>query len=571
MIQAKMEQCLFALAGLAALAAVVTTVLMSWQHTASVPFWDMLAVEAFLEKSFIGNWSPLKALEFIDNEHRPVFPMYLFAIDYVFFYSRGTFLIFLLLAMNALLAAILARIGLASSRNSTVGWLLVSLTICLLFWPGHWENLTWPKQVHVYLSLVAATIAFVVASGKYAQQMTAGRIVVIASAGIVAMFSFGYGTFVLPIILGFAISRRWQIGQIFTLVITTIIGAAFYASSWRWIPYHADPITSLISPLKVAIFSAAQLGAPFHFVGLELVWVVFGGLLGVLWICLAVLVRGRKSPSDRAAVLIALFVLACTVSTAFGRINFGIEQALVQRYLVTGCLFWIALAIYYIPRLPQSLGIGICLIAIFAVLGSHPRHYQDSRTRWQYVSSAAVAALLGIDSTTLELHRPHLHPSFEIIENVFANLATRRASVYTERWPWLVGLKASQLFHFSNPAVCRGAFESAVAVPPGSGFFAEGWAWDLVEKKSPKQIFFLDSDDFIRGFAFTGIQRPEVNPPFNNVKYSQPGWSGYFRLLNPSKVRAAALLSDGRLCPFGTGLPITVPHDSEVANDFHPP
>ena len=66
------------------------------------PYWDMVTVEYVL-----GKWQRFptlhQAFTFRDNEHRPAFPMYVFAIDHFWFASRGLLLI--LLSMLSIAAA----------------------------------------------------------------------------------------------------------------------------------------------------------------------------------------------------------------------------------------------------------------------------------------------------------------------------------------------------------------------------------------------------------------------------------------------------------------------------------
>ena len=79
-------------AGVAALAYAGLCLLRIFQYRYTVPVWDMLSVEWFLDTRFLPRLDVLTAFDFHDNEHRPVFPLYIFAVDHLFFSSRGLFL-----------------------------------------------------------------------------------------------------------------------------------------------------------------------------------------------------------------------------------------------------------------------------------------------------------------------------------------------------------------------------------------------------------------------------------------------------------------------------------------------
>src|SRR5690606_33086126 len=136
-------------------------------------------------------------LQLVENEHRPHLPLAFHLLDHLLFRSQGLFpqiasLIFLaavaFLAVRALAGAAdgAGRMPSLARRLAAAGLLLA-----LLFSPYHYENLIWPKELHVYLSLLLAVSAFTLATAPGAP--APGRTAALCALLFGACFSFAAG------------------------------------------------------------------------------------------------------------------------------------------------------------------------------------------------------------------------------------------------------------------------------------------------------------------------------------------------------------------------------------------
>ena len=171
------------------------------------PDWDMVWVLYFLLGGLgetAPDWFSSDVFEFRDNEHRPFVPMLIWGIDFEFFDSYGL-LPQVLMQLFAILTAVVST-GWSRPRANRKSMTTIAITICacaLLLSPMHYENLVWPKQVHVYtsvlFSVLALTIAVSIPSRSPNHQFSLALLCSLLAVG--ATFSFAYGLVVWPILL----------------------------------------------------------------------------------------------------------------------------------------------------------------------------------------------------------------------------------------------------------------------------------------------------------------------------------------------------------------------------------
>lgn len=93
--------------------------------------------------------------------------MPLFLMDSLLFSARGIFLIALIIGFNGVIAGlIIAELKCCWEQIDPALVAASWLTVGLLFWLLHWENLISPEQIHMYV-----WAAFVLPAGRYAARL----------------------------------------------------------------------------------------------------------------------------------------------------------------------------------------------------------------------------------------------------------------------------------------------------------------------------------------------------------------------------------------------------------------
>ena len=143
-------------------------------------------------------------------------------------------------------------------RNTDVYF---ATTVVFMLWFHHWENLFWPFQVHLYLSIFFAMASLFMLSAVAAEERgRVGGLVAALALGLLAGASFGPGLGVwAPALIVILLGRRpaaWKWG---TAVAAVGVAAllAWYLSSW--VAHESHPIGLVPSLNFVALF----LGSPF--------------------------------------------------------------------------------------------------------------------------------------------------------------------------------------------------------------------------------------------------------------------------------------------------------------------
>ncbi len=518
------------------------------------PLWDTATVvDAFFRL-------PLTEFLFFrgDNEHLPWLAMPFYAADITLFGAQGLFLIGLLLVLNAALALMLTLLARPLLTSPTQRIMAASALLALFFWLVHAENLVWPKQIHMYLSLLAFLLAvrLLVALDRrlgMGQSVVAGLAWVVLAL-VAATFSFAYGIIGWPAALFFALARRWPCRLQLTLAGAFALTLALYAAVYapNPLPSHTRPLDALSDPLGMLWYSLHYLGSPLRrlfFNGRE------AGLLGAALAMVLVAaasvraLRGGRPALEVAWCAIMLFCLGAAAITSLSRLSFGAQQAETLRYGVVQVLFWAAFAFWLLPWLRlwlvgRSLLLAWMLPVIVALmLPFHLRMWgrldRDQGRDWQ----AVLALLNGADSDPVVAER--LHPSPVLARRMADELANRRLSLFAGPQPFWLGLRLTGAFTIVPAARCT-AGPVWLHRRPGVAdrAYVTGSAWDEEAARPAPWIVLADDNGRVAGLGRALDPRGERG---------RDAWQAYTLLPDGEggrDLRAYAVLMDGRsLCP----------------------
>lgn len=498
------------------------------------PFWDLISVEQFLDRKFLPDMNFFTAFTFLDNQHRPVFPLYVFAIDHIFFASHGPFPLLLswtsiagvcLISLHRLTPAI-------EDRATRLGFLLLFPSV--MFWPANYDNLVWAKQLHACLALLCSCAAFSLAAGlnaRMAASMTRGdafRLWLIPPLVFVGAFSFAWGLIAACVLAGFVLWHRWPLRRAAPVLVGVAVTLGVYSFTWQGMPHGPYP-PGLGNRLTGALeYLLINIGEPFWWLSngaitSHRIILFLAGCFGAIGIVLTLWSLGRRwhkeasQPRNRAAdsyaQLLVLFGLSCALTTMSGRFQGGLLQATTSRYLFVPCLFWLALP-FVVPnlsrihpaarRLPLALIVGTAV----AVAATAPACFSYIADRAATIRLGAIAAVMGESGVGAP---PRLHPKADAVVRVFNDYAAHGTAVYAEAWPRWLG-QPTALVVPPDVTACRGALDISQPVPESSDTRLDGWIWDPFQADAQAWLALAGREGHIIGLATNGFPGPALSP-----------------------------------------------------------
>jgi len=535
--------------GLATIAVAVYTTLVSYS---SLPWWDTweyLAAIAKGAKPFSPEW-----LWHQHNEHRLVLQKLFFAVDLEVFRGRQVFLLASIVVIQLLHVGLWAWVLRVLGGWRGALWLTgAGLMAFTIFCPAPWLNYTMGFQVCYVLSPLFATLSFAGLllywrDGRHASRFLWLSIV----AALCANYSMANGNLVWPLLLVTALLLRVRRLAIWTIAATGAASISLYFYHYVRPPQHADPIASLGEPHRLLTFLAAYFGSSWASESLAIAALI--GTIG-LTAALVLVFRTRfyvreSRPIALLLAMVCLFCMGTAMTTAAGRLNFGLAMAFQNRYQTFALLFWGCLGLAVLEYIfttgakPYPLLVAqVCLLAIFlrgALLSEHP--IQEARSHAFGLNVASTAFQIGI-------HEPSLMAQVaEHSDKLLLGLSylrQRRLSLFAGEEPSLLGRAVDQAFAVTTADGCAGRLEYSIPRDFGQpGVYVAGWAWDRKHHQTPREVV-TTSDELITGVAVMGHRRVSAEIADSEAAGSYAGFAGYARRPVPNVVvKVYAILED---------------------------
>ena len=381
------------------------------------------------------------------NEHRIAVPRLLFALDHAAF--GETFKLELacnILVQSAGAALLIAGFQGASTGSRPYRFVVAGLVVAVLFSAMQYENFLWGFQIQFFGVCIVALGAI-----SAMAQVRSERIAFALFAGLstVATFSLASGLLCGYVAAAVCILRRRSRAMLGGVCLVSALLTAAYLHGYISPPYHSDPVETVKHPLRLAAYSAVELGSVFppllgHWSVLGAA--IMGGLGDLLFVVVgAVLVRRRRDASgaEIAAFGIAAFALAMTLVTAMGRLGPEVVPAFTSRYTTPAGLFWLGLALAGLSiaarrhtRIASALSVLFTLWA-GALAFAQPRFIGPALAEKRALAAVAPALLAGVGDTDM-LHRTDPFDTGKPIQWRDALKATR-TSVFAPAWTRLTG------------------------------------------------------------------------------------------------------------------------------------
>jgi len=520
--------------------------------------WDMIAHWNSEWRSPDSSW-----LRFFDqhNEHRIALPRLIFFADLHWF--RGAwFLTFGCLVLIQLLhAMLLARLISAALRSRTRSRLIVAgLVFILMFSALQIRNIVWGFQIQFVGVFFLGSIAFYFLLGPPAKKATIqlpwqSSFLIGVLFCIAATFTMANGLLVWLVGMIIGIQQRWSLKRnLLFLGFASITWAAYFVD-FQFISGHSNPWKEIDQFWTLLQYVAVYLGNPIspywrdYAMGVGLMGIVATGFLSIRFI----FDRNQKIYDSRATqtlLAIVVFIFLTAWVTALGRIEFGVQQATSSRYGTPALIFWISLC-----ALLLSIKVRSCLlsrglryigtvIGISAIVSALTFQFKIPEIEMHFAQtrSAATASLLSkvYDESALK----HIHPRPSQIMSVVDTLREKRLSLFSMEIAALIDQSLEQSLAITARDHCAGHIDQVTGLASDrNSFRLRGWAIDKTRDKPADTIIFV-SEDLIRGVAFSGVERQDVEKHYPEIKRS--GWFGYARVNPGATLRAYALIHDNQ-------------------------
>ncbi|AVO45519.1 hypothetical protein C6569_10835 [Phreatobacter cathodiphilus] len=490
-------------------------------YVSPVLYWDQweMAKRAATDP---GSLLSLRYLLEHHNEHVIATSKLLFLIDYYVFEYTGYVLVAGVLALNVLLATLMARLTFPEPRRRRERLAAACVYGAVMLSLAQWENLTIGFQTQFPLVILFAILAIFAATGTSRFGGTVGdvaRWAVSAILAIGAIVSMGNG---IALVFSFALlavllgrRRRWLGFALLGLLIV-----AFVPFVVRGGPPLGD--AALRTPVNLVLFAVAMIGGPFtpsFPLALVLGTLALAGFCGLAWSLARPWWRGEEVDVAQARLAaIGVFLLGTAAAAAWGRVTLGLEAALSSRYATPMLMLWLVVVAGLARSACRTLGdrslampvVATLLVAlvIAATTSLRPENFGKIRAQNERLTRAATFLLWNVPS---EGEMVSLYPHPAMITAAVDHLRQARLNLFSPRWG--VAAKPDQMPDDLRPgslAACpSGAVESAARVS-ADGWSVTGWITDRGLQRLPEWVVATDSSARIIGATRPLLLRPDA-------------------------------------------------------------
>ncbi len=520
------------------------------KYSLNVPIQDQWQISDIFEKFNQGTLS-FNDLIAQHNESRKFFPRLIF-LTLAFLTKWNiryemlvTFLLACIISVNIY---ILNRLTIGGSHIK--GLTIALISNIFIFSAVQYENWLWGIQIVVFTPIVCITTCILIA---YSRLNISAKILICMVLSTISTFSYANGllawVIVLPVLALVQLKSWSDIRKNIILYLLWIIGfianITFYFHDYQKPLSNPSPLESLQYPYQVfqyfLVFLGSSLGLGSSIQPLNNS-IILGAVIIILFICLcAYVIRHIKDYQLRHKtigwIMLGSYTFISALVTSFGRVTFGIEQALSSRYTTFSTYIIIslihliiivgedALKKYYFLINKSLFSKIICwFIGIITVIQVQNFTYGvDQMKTWRQNYLKYKGCLLLIDFT---------HDNCQnMVDSYYFEYIKQRAHYLTEIGFLEPGLirtnRILDLVDRSNSRQVKGDFEKLEFIGINN-LLATGWAI-FTDTNLPVDAIVLSYDDWqgqpiVSAVADGTISRPNLVKAFKSQKYLKSGW-----------------------------------------------
>ena len=532
----------------------------------NVPFWDEWLTPGYLFEKIHSSSGSLSFSDFTaqHNESRLVFPKFVFLAVAYFTHWDVRFGMFISLSMAFLVSINLCliisrRFSIRSGQGGNQSLLLVGVSSMLVFSTAQYENWLWGIQIVYFIPILCLTTGI---SILYSRIKLSWKVVLTIILCTGSTFSYANGLvcwFLLPLTAVFL--GQWHIlKKHVELIIFWTLACASNLILYFWDYSKPKGVPSLLEglfhPLKALNYLFAFLGSSLAGSNLTVASVV-GLFLVLLTGSLGIFLLARwdnQSLRYRTAgwATLLLYSLISAIVATFGRMGFGIEQAMSSRYTtfsvygIVGLLglitiigdeiqiekdrvvaipYWkYDLSLKHVTRhLPLSL--AILLIVVNASLQSHYTNAMDLIHRDRLYSKTCLTYADFVQNKCIT------QSLYEFPDIFRKNLKAARELGILKKEDFAQDSKPPNVQNTVSDSHDHGWMDGIKPVSEDD-FVASGWAILEDSGRTADAVLLSYQDDKgepkIFMIAPVKLDRPDVSKFKQNSIYTRSGWSIVF-------------------------------------------
>jgi hypothetical protein len=453
-------------------------------------------------------------------------------------------------------------------------WIILAASL-IIFSPAQSLNWAMVWQILAFMNALAA-VGTVCAIARWGQRPPGPALAILCA--VAGTFSYSAGLILLAIVpLGLLLAPRHHSGPKRILspavaLAVAVIVASLYLMGLDRPLQRASPSFLFHHPLLYGHYVLVYMGAPlgFHNLWAATLW----GAVGMMTFAWCGVWLWRCSPAHRQAVmpwfLLALYATLSGFMTGAGRLDRGVAQALVSRYILYSSLFWVSLVVvgalaiaHYVRHstvLRATKLAAVLVVASLVILGAvsygkswtrgmisikrrHHKHVRGGECLLYYERAP--------DKCLQRIRRGHGSRSARKLARLMEKLAIGPFAPSEREWFSPLYVRATRLESERagriDQVTARGATASRFRDP--DDLILSGWAIDPVTRGLPAAVLIV-VDGKLVGRAKTRVRRPDVAKALSQKELLHLGWM--FRLdslrLDPGShlFEAYALLNDHR-------------------------
>lgn len=323
------------------------------RYGVNVPFLDQWGVAPYIYRYLTHFNIPFNDLIAQQNESRPVFPRFIFAFAAYLTHWDVRYEMVMMLFIACTISFNIYRLNKLTVGGGILKGLLILLALnILIFSPTQYENWLWGIQIIVFIPMLCITASILV---TYSQISPGLKYIICICLATISTYSYANGLLCWVVVLPVLVFNTWQYLQkqkwvAISWLSAFIINVYLYFYNYKK-PVHHPNLLAVANPMDAVDYFLCFLGSPFAFGKLSTAKLVGLGLV-IAWMAIGIyLIRFRKDYTlwhrSIGWLAIASYTLISALVTTFGRVGFGVGQAMAPRYTT----FSLYLAISLIPML----------------------------------------------------------------------------------------------------------------------------------------------------------------------------------------------------------------------------
>lgn len=516
-----------------------------------------------------------EALFLVQNQHRPIFPGLLYALDFFYLGASNRLLI---AASLGLLVSFLLLISLWIWRQKELAAPLRGMLVAVL-WVSQWWLGNFRVLAHGNGGLHAYPIFLLLAFGVWAidrrsraSGLAAGAwTAAAATSAFVATFTYSFGVVIWPVLVFAALLLRVPWKTVLAMVASAGASLLLYLGL---LPQTEAVGAARPRPLQMLVDAAVWLGSPFHHVRwgfspdplikpdltLPLTAGAVASAIALLLLANALWKARSLSRIELWCLAAIAFALGCAVLVAYGRGGYFAEhpnQRLAHRYIPWSMVLWahlILLAGLWVGRAKRLQGVAvagysIALATILAFLVPSQRSYAAIlRLTDGAIKESSLALGLGIDS---QKTKALLWPDVRHVERVAGYLRAQHSGMFGWETTRRMGDRLPEPSALSGN-LC-GAIDRVAPLEDAEGHALRFTGWMLGDEAGtrPLHLLVIDESSTVRGAAlFTRVLHTPKSG--RSLFVENNGFVGFASEVPPDEdLRAVGVLPDGRFVQLG--------------------